>query len=231
METVSRIPRSLVESFAQTIDSLDRQFAGEADAMVDESQDAVVRRWIDATNSLPWAGSGVTPDEWFFITTLYGEMTMDGQRTHIRRFFPLFVELAHGDMRAITPTVIGDWPLRSGWMKSRLLRMATILNERQVTMSEYVSCLRRLEQAATPANPMPALDEIVRDHRATGWKTLSVFVRDCVGGNCFPIDSRVAKVLRDAELPQDERVLVSLCLEIARNPREVARVFFATGGA
>ena len=40
---------------------------------------------------------------------------------------------------------------------------------------------------------MPALDEIVRDQAAAGWKTLCVFVRDCVGGNCSRIDSRVSK--------------------------------------
>jgi hypothetical protein len=39
---------------------------------------------------MPWAGLGVTADEWFFVTTLYGEMTLDGQRTHIRAFFPRF---------------------------------------------------------------------------------------------------------------------------------------------
>ena len=79
-------------------------------------------------------------------------------------------------------------------------------------------------------NPQPALDPIIRDHRATGWKTLSVFVRDCVGGNCFPIDSRVEKVLRRHGLPADERLLVSLSLELGRNPRELARMFYRAGG-
>lgn len=77
---------------------------------------------------------------------------------------------------------------------------------------------------------MPALDAVIADHRAIGWKTLSVFVRDCVGGNSFPIDSRVAKELDRWGLPQDERRLVGLSLEINRNPRHIARMFFAAGG-
>jgi hypothetical protein len=80
---------------------------------------------------------------------------------------------------------------------------------------------------------MPALDAIVADHRATGWKTLSVFVRDCVGGNCFPIDTRVKKELARHGLTLDERnerLLVSLSLAMGRNPRQVNRMFYAAGG-
>jgi hypothetical protein len=67
---------------------------------------------------------------------------------------------------------------------------------------------------------------MVLHHAATGWKTLSVFVRDCVGGNCFPIDSRVQKELDRYGLPNDERTLVRLALELDRNPRQVARMFY-----
>jgi hypothetical protein len=159
-------------------------------------------------------------------------MTLDGQRTHIRTFFPLFVELAQRDIRNFSPALTADWKLRSGWMKSRLSRMAEILRKRDLTMSEYVRHLQQLEQGAAPHNPMPALDAIVADHRATGWKTLSVFVRDCVGGNCFPIDTRVKKELARHGLPldeRDERLLVSLSLAVGRNPRQVARMFYAAG--
>ena len=118
-------------------------------------------------------------------------------------------------------------------MKSRLSRMGEILRERNLTMSEYVRHLQTLEARATPHDPMPALDAIIAYHRATGWKTLSVFVRDCVGGTCFPIDTRVKKELirQDLSLDErDERLLVSLSLAAGRNPRQVARMFFAAGG-
>jgi hypothetical protein len=73
---------------------------------------------------------------------------------------------------------------------------------------------------------MPALDRIFRDHGTRNGKTLSVFVRDCVKANCFPIDSRVANELKTYGIPEDEQLLVNLCLNAGLNPREVARVFF-----
>lgn len=97
-------------------------------------------------------------------------------------------------------------------------------------MAEYVEALREREVHATPDDPMPALDTIIRDHRATGWKTLSVFVRDCIGGNSFPIDTRVERALRRYDLPIDERQLVGLCLAQGRNPRVIARMFYNHGG-
>jgi hypothetical protein len=97
-------------------------------------------------------------------------------------------------------------------------------------MTEYAEQLRQIDRTATPENPMPALDQIIRDHRATGWKTLSVFVRDCVGGNSFPIDSRVEKELNKPRLPVDERQLVSLSLAIGRKPGQLARMFYEAGG-
>ena len=151
----------------------------------------------------------------------------------IRAFFPRFVQEAQRDVRTFTPELVADWKLRSAWMKGRLCRMAAVLRQRDLSMSGYVRHLRDLERRATPADPMPALDAIVADHRATGWKTLSVFVRDCVGGNCFPIDSRVRRELARHGLPsedRDERRLVSLSLETGRNPRQVARMFFEAGG-
>ena len=215
------------------ITDLERRFGSEPGRLTDSNQEAELHRWLDGGAPLDWAGPGVTPDEWFFITTLYGEMTLDGQRTHIRTFFPRFVELAQRDMRNFTPALTADWKLRSGWMKQRLTRMANILNERHLTMTEYVSNLKELEQQAMARNPVPALDAIIADHRATGWKTLSVFVRDCVGGNCFPIDSCVKKELAQRGLPndeRDERLLVSLSLATGRNPRQIARMFYAAGG-
>jgi hypothetical protein len=84
-------------------------------------------------------------------------------------------------------------------------------------MAEYTADLRRLELIASADNPMPALDAIVRDHKGAGWKTLSVSTRDCVRGNCLPIDSRVEKELHRRDLPVDERELVRISLQLDRN--------------
>jgi hypothetical protein len=101
-----------------------------------------------------------------------------------------------------------------------------VLRERGITMSDYVLSLREIESRATPENPMPALACIMRDHRAGEGNRLSVFIRDCVKGNCFPIDSRVAKQLNAYGLPNHERRLVSICLALALNPRRTARIFY-----
>jgi hypothetical protein len=93
-------------------------------------------------------------------------------------------------------------------------------------MQEYVEELRALEKRTAPDNPTPALDRIVADHGATGVKTLSVFVRDCVGGNSFPIDLRVRRQIEKYNLPIDERLLIRISLELGQNPRELARVFY-----
>lgn len=225
------IPTEVVEKFRTAVSELNELVACEV--VEDDNVESQLREWLDGDGkTLPWAYSDrVTPDEWFFITTLYGEMTLDGQRTHIRKYFPtLFVQAARRDIRYFVPNMMEYAGLRSAFMSKRLCRMGSILRERNLTMSEYVQGLREIERTATPNNPMPALDQIKRDHSATGWKTLSVFVRDCVGGNCFPIDSRVEKELKRQQLPVDERQLVGLALATGCNPRQVARLFYAAGG-
>ena len=196
-----------------------------------------LRAWLDGQEKpLDWTypvGSpeypSVTADEWFFITTLYGTMTLSGQCTHIRQFYPvLFVEAAGRDIRNFHPDMSAYAGLRQNWMKKRLIKMGAILSSCGNTMTEYAERLRALERTATPDRPMPARDKIFADHQTGSGKTLSVFVRDCVLGNCFPIDSRVRKQLQAIGLPNnenDEEWLVRQCLEAGRNPREIARIF------
>jgi hypothetical protein len=228
---VATLTSELMLRFEEASREVEELFADEQ--LADENVESQLRRWLDgASQPMAWSHPDrVTPDEWFFITTLYGEMTLDGQRSHIKKFFPsLFVAAAGRDVRNFVPGMPEYAGLRSRWMSSRLSRMGQILRDAGLTMTDYAEELKRLELAAAPENPMPALDRIVQDHRASGWKTLSVFVRDCVGGNCFPIDSRVEKELARHKLPADERKLVSLALAAGRNPRRIARMFYGAGG-
>jgi len=227
------LDQGLLNRFKEAIACLDDRFRGKQ--LTDDDVDQEVHRWLDGGDKpLDW-GNGpagrLTPDEWFFVSTLYGTMTASGQRTHIRKFFgPLFVETAHRDIRNFAEGMAAFTGLRSPWMARRLCRMATVLREKSMTMSDYVAYLRNLDAAATSDDPTPALDTILRDHQAGEGKTLSVFVRDCVGGNCFPIDSRVQKELNLRDLPVDERLLVRLSLAVGRNPRQIARMFYEAGG-
>jgi hypothetical protein len=217
----------LINRFREAVAELDVVFADRK--LDDDSVEDELRLWLDGdAKPLPWAcANRVTPDEWFFISTLYGQLTLNGQRTHIRKYFPLlFVEAAKRDIRNFVSGMAEFAGLRSPWMSKRLCRMGEILRQRSLTMAEYTDELRQLERSSTPTNPMPALDEIIRDHRTSEGKTLSVFVRACVGGNCFPIDSRVRSELTRYNLPDDERSMVCLALMVDRNPRQVARMFY-----
>lgn len=222
----------MVNSFTLAVENLEQRFARDLDQLADDNVETELRKWLGEDGDMPWERRDcVTPDEWFFITTLYGQMTLDGQRTHIRKHFtPLFVEAAGRGIHNFVPNMPQYAGLRAPWMKQRLCRMAAVLQEKHATMSDYVGCLQRLEKQAEPADPQPALDRIKLDLQAGEAKTASVFVRDCVKGNCFPIDSRVKKELARWGLPSEERQLVTLSLAIGRNPRVVARMFYNAGG-
>jgi len=225
---------TLVERFAQAVAAVDVDPRIANIPVKDADADAELRAWLDGNEDLlPWADPvRVTADEWFFVTTLYGEMTLAGQRTHIRRYFhPLFVDVAKRDIRNFVPGLAAYKGLRASWMPARLCKMSEILRRHDLTMEAYAEKLRGVDRTATPDDPTPALDRIIRDHKATGWKTLSVFVRDCIRGNCFPIDTRVQKALNDHRLPAYERTLVGLSLAVRRNPRELARKFYWVGGS
>jgi hypothetical protein len=220
------ISPDLLVRFKRAVKELSQKVTAIPDSTVDED----LRKWLDGQDGprLSWQNDrGVTPDEYFFITTLYGNMNLEGQRTMIRKYFgPLFVLAAERKICNFRPDMKGYQGLRSNWMKGRLCRMGALLREQGISMAEYVGELRSLEKKAIAANPTPALDRIVQDHQATGIKTLSVFVRDCVGGNCFPIDLRVRRQLEKYQLPLDEKLLVRICIELRHNPRQLARTFY-----
>lgn len=226
------LSEEFVQQFLRVVRQLEQRLGVSMDQLADQNVESGVRQWLDGGDAqLEWDTDGITPDEWFFITTLYGTMTLEGQRTHIRSFFPLFKSEAQGKIANLSADVVKDWKLRSPWMKRRLCKMAEILKERTSNMWSYAEWLREKDSLASPQNPMPAVDTILKDHGATEGKTLSVFVRDCIKGNCFPIDSRVEKVLQQHNLPNSEHLLVAACLALELNPRQTARLFYEVGGA
>lgn len=164
-------PTELIDRFRLAAEELEARYVDEL--LDDEDTDGELRAWIDGNDSpLDWAYSDhITADEWFFISTLYGEMNLDGQRTHIRKYYPtLFVEAADRDMRNFVPDMPEYQGLRSRWMSGRLSKMGAILRDRDITMGDYTESLREIESTAIPDNPMPALDTIIRDHQASGWR-------------------------------------------------------------
>jgi len=126
----------LTESFMRAVEALEHRFRSyhlaDADAAI------AVHAWLDGINGsdrpLPWADpTSLTADEWFFVTTLNGRMTVWGQRAHIRSFFePLFVRAARrndwGSNCAVSAkklegqTFQGCGPVSAGGERSDALR-------------------------------------------------------------------------------------------------------------
>jgi hypothetical protein len=228
MSTVKPISPNLLNRFRRGVKAVEHRLGSRAGKLTDGQVDKDCRKWLDGDDEpLPWHGKCITPDEYFFITTLYGNMNLDQQRTMIRKFFEsLFVQRAKRDIRNFKVSLGGYDGLRSDWMKYRICKMGALLRRRGISMVEYVDELRALDKNMTPENPMPSLTKIISDHGAVGVKTLSVFVRDCVRGNCFPIDLRVRKQLHKYGLPDNEGLLVQMSRALHKNPRKLARMFY-----
>jgi hypothetical protein len=224
-------------SLQQAIADLQRHFESSLARFEDERADVELKKWLDhGSERLAWDGDGVTSDEWFLITTLYGNRNRDEQRKLVRTCFPRFVVKANRNMRNVSREMVDSWPLHHPWQADRLCRMAEVLRDCEITMDGYAQRLRNNDLMSNPQDSLPAMRLIKREHatpkseRATGSKTLSVFVRDCVRGRCFPIDSRVEKELKRHDLPCRGEVLVQLCVELNENPRRINRMFYEAGG-
>jgi hypothetical protein len=113
------------------------------DATIDQD----IREWLNGQDGpLGWQEpQGITADEYFFITTLYGPMNPEAERTIIRKSFgPLFVQAAKRDIRNFVPKMPEFKGLRYPFMGKRLCRMGEVLRGRSITMEEYVQELRSL---------------------------------------------------------------------------------------
>ena len=120
--------QELLGCLVAAVESLDRHFAQAPERLADRNVDVELRRWLDGAGpQLDWSGQRVTADEWFFITTLYGQRTRDQQRSLIRQYFPRFLSEAARDVRNLTSEVTRDWVLDQEWMKPRLIKMGGIL--------------------------------------------------------------------------------------------------------
>ena len=105
---MSSITENEMERFREAVRHLEERYGDFR--LEDEKTDQELRSWLDgADQPLDWAElETVTPDEWFFISTLYGEMTLEGQRSHIRKYFPsLFVDAARRDTRTSFSKCLG----------------------------------------------------------------------------------------------------------------------------
>lgn len=127
---MTAISPELVKRFQVTVRDIERRLGPNGSRrLADGSVEKDYRTWLDGGDDpLPWSDKHISADEFFFITTLYGNMTIDQQRAMIRRFFqPLFVWRAKRDMRNFCAKLGGYNGLRAPWMKERLCKMGALL--------------------------------------------------------------------------------------------------------
>jgi hypothetical protein len=93
MRQVAELSHELIDRFRAAVTEVERSHGmNRKRNLADGNVEKNVRDWLNGDDDpLPWSGTHITPDEFFFVTTLYGNMTEDQQRTMIRNFFcPLF---------------------------------------------------------------------------------------------------------------------------------------------
>jgi len=131
---VQNIPEELRVRYQCAAEALAKRAAGlySSDATVDQD----TRKWLDDAAPLVWQNAqGITPDEYFFITTLYGPMNSKPQLTVIRKFFgPLFLQAAGHDIGKLVPEMPEFAGLPWPYMKPRLCKMGRFLRSSGISM-------------------------------------------------------------------------------------------------
>jgi len=76
---MTSISPELLKRFGGAVRKIERRLGRSGSRrLADANAPTECRRWLDGDDDpLPWKTEGVTPDESFFITTLYGNMTED----------------------------------------------------------------------------------------------------------------------------------------------------------
>lgn len=86
------------------------------------------------------------------------------------------------------------------------------------SMAKLVDTLRKISPTMARPNFYHACG------RPHGTKVLSLYLRDFIGVECFPIDRHVKRALIDHRLPLNEMALLELCHEANVDPIPIARM-------
>ena len=117
------------------------------------------------------------------------------------------------------------YPLK--WQNKTVETLAESLRVMSMTMETFCS---KVQWLATNMDPALAKRWFYKScGNPQGFKTLSLFCRDSLKIEAFPIDRHVSRRLALYNLPVDENALVHLCMQAALNVREVAVSFVQTG--
>jgi len=173
-------------------------------------------------NTRQWLGplAVKSPDHWLITCICYGPWREERQKKVWQRAGLTFEADFGGDISKITEDNVGDlgFPLR--WQSEWLVSLSNYLRKQGKSFEELVKTL--------PEDGLEARDELLKALGVKGGesKILSVFVRDCLRRDVFPIDTRVRSLLSALVLPDDERALVEISRMAQIRPTVLNRMFY-----
>ena len=178
-------------------------------------------------NTIEWLGDPravKSVDHWLITCICYGPWREERQKEVWQQAGPRFEVDFEGDIRKVTEDNVSDLGFPLSWQREWLVSLSNYLRNRGMSFGELVRAL--------PEDGLKARDELLEALGVKGKtsKILSVFVRDCLKGDVFPIDTRVNFLLSALELPQDEHGQVRLCQRAEVNPSVLNRMFYSHRG-
>lgn len=157
-------------------------------------------------NTRQWLGplAVKSPDHWLITCICYGPWREERQKEVWQQVAPVFERDFRGDIRNITEDNVRNLGFPLSWQREWLVRLSGYLRNQGKSFGELVDAL--------PEYGLEARDELPKAIGVKGSesKILSVFVRDCLRRDAFPIDTRVRSLLSALVLPDDERALVEI---------------------
>ena len=178
-------------------------------------------------NTIKWLGDPravKSVDHWLITCICYGPWPEERQKKVWQRAGPRFEVDFGGDIRNITEGNVRDLGFPLSWQREWLVSVSSYLRNQGKSFGEVVEALSE--------DGLKARDELLKVLGVKGGesKILSVFVRDCLRRDVFPMDTRVRFLLSALDLPQDERALVRLCQKAEVSPTVLNRMFYSHQG-
>lgn len=139
---------------------------------------------------------------------------------------PIFVSEYGSDIRNIRTEddcrKLGYYPklVPYGWLPT----LAKYLREEKLSFAQLLEHMKPLNGIKTKNAFTKVLG--IESGKA---KRVSVFIRDFLGKNVFPIDSNVEYVLTSLGLPDNEELMVKLCERVNVDPKRFERQLYVHG--
>lgn len=116
------------------------------------------------------------------------------------------------------------------WQRQRALSLAKFLKQKSKTFDNFLSAL----EINYRDNGMKIVEELGKATNEgsllNNHKIISVFVRDVMKKDAFPLDSRVKEMLGSLGLPSDEKLIINLCRRNEIDPRILNRMMWLHNG-